>query len=63
MMVLAVVRGPTTPTPEQVRAAQESLPSAPGLAKTSLRVRYLPVQVITPEGEINAPDNLVGTGQ
>jgi uncharacterized hydrophobic protein (TIGR00271 family) len=63
MMVLAVVRGPTTPTPQQVRAAQETLPSAPGLAKTSLRVRYLPVQVITPEGEINAPDNLVGAGQ
>ena len=63
MIVLAVVRAPDTPTPQQVRSAQELLPTAPGVSRTSLRVRYLPVQIITPDGEINAPDNLVGTGQ
>lgn len=62
MIVLAVVRAPIAPTPQQVAKAQDLLPTAPGAAETQLRIRYLPVQVITPEGQIYAPDDLAETG-
>jgi uncharacterized hydrophobic protein (TIGR00271 family) len=62
-VVRAVVRAPEPPTAEQVGEAEAKLPLAPGTASTDLRVRFVRVEVITPQGEIYTPEDLEEMGQ
>jgi uncharacterized hydrophobic protein (TIGR00271 family) len=62
MIVRAVVRAPAAPTPEEVAQVEELIPRAPGAQDVNLRVRHVPVRVITPDGEIYAPEELTDFG-
>ena len=50
-LVLAVVRGPHPPTPQEVAALESRLPSPPRAGKTELRVRFVETLTITRGGE------------
>ena len=58
-IVRAVVRGPVAPSPEQVAELQAQLPEPPNTAELELRVRFIPIKVITAEGEVFIPDELI----
>jgi uncharacterized hydrophobic protein (TIGR00271 family) len=49
-VVRAVVRGPRAPTSEMVAAAQGALPPPPARSALRLRVRFVKVTIVTPQG-------------
>ena len=51
-VVRAVVRGPRVPSAEAVAATQSDLPSPPDGSKLELRVRFVHVVIMTPQGPL-----------
>ena len=62
-LLRAIIRGPQAPTASEVRAAQADLPLSADGSKAVLRVRFIHVTVITPEGEIFRDDLDTAAGQ
>jgi uncharacterized hydrophobic protein (TIGR00271 family) len=49
-IVRAVVRGPKAPTPADVRAMEDRLPTSAAKTRNELRIRFVPTQVIGRDG-------------
>lgn len=54
--ISAVVRGPIVPSAEEVASAQSDLPSPPDGSTPTLRVRFIEVVIMTPQGRILGGD-------
>jgi hypothetical protein len=52
LAVSAAVRGPIVPSAEEVASAQSDLPSSPDGSTLKLRVRFIDVVIMTPQGRI-----------
>ncbi|NHF72819.1 TIGR00341 family protein [Paracoccus xiamenensis] len=50
-LVSAVMQGPVAPSVEDLRQMEAALPDTPAGARPSLRVAFVPVRILTPEGE------------
>ncbi len=57
-VVRAVVRAPAAPTSQQVAHVEELIHKAPDGSSVELRVRYVPLEIITPDGVIQVRDDL-----
>ena len=55
-LVRAVIRGPKPPSTEEVAAAQSDLPTPPDGTPLKLRVRFVEVVIVTPQGLIIGGD-------
>jgi uncharacterized hydrophobic protein (TIGR00271 family) len=56
-IVRAVVRGPEMPSARDVADAQSDLPAAPNGAKPQLRLRFIQVVIMTPQGPLVGDDD------
>jgi hypothetical protein len=55
-IVRAVVRGPKAPSAEEVAAIQATLPLPPDGSALRLRVRFVEIAIVTPQGAAPAED-------
>ena len=61
-VVRAVVRGPEVPSAAQVASAQSELPPPPDGSALKLRVRFIDVVIMTPQGPVTGGDGVESPG-